>query len=316
VELLTWARRVNQQLAAAITGFDDATTPEGADELFELVQVIMKGRPGAFEVAMGGFDEHAPAAVAAAEARREVIERFYREPMNQREELAARLEAGEIGEEALPQDLLMLMARRLDPRWGDPDIAEREALFLLAAGVHTTSSSLIWTLREIFEWLADHPEKRERLTDEHFILRAAHEALRLHPVVPGFPRLATEPVTLAHGTHIDAGDVAVIRSGPASMEERVYGADADRFNPDREVPPGIYPHGLAFGTGPHMCYGMPIVMGTEGLDGSLVYLLKIVLEAGIEADPDHPLAPLAPTRGEFSDTRSSSELRVRFPVRS
>src|SRR3954468_3204194 len=193
VELLTWARRVNQQLAAAITGFDDATTPEGADELFELVQVMMKGRPGAFEVAMGGFDEHAPAAVAAAEARREVIDPFYREPMNQREELAARLEAGEIGEEALPQDLLMLMARRLDPRWGDPDIAEREALFLLAAGVHTTSSSLIWTLREIFEWLADHPEKRERLTDEHFILRAAHEALRLPPVVPGFPRLATEP---------------------------------------------------------------------------------------------------------------------------
>jgi cytochrome P450 len=313
-DLLRWARRVNQQLAAALVGFDAATTPAGADALFELVEVVMAGRPGAIQVTLGEFDEHAPAVQAALEARATLLERFYAEPMRRRRELAARHERGEIAEEDLPQDLLMLIAREADPDWADPALAEREALFLLVAGVHTTSSSLIWILRELFAWFDAHPEHRERVTDDVFLLGAVNEGLRLHPVVPGFARLATEDVELVEGTVVPKGAAAVIRSGQANLDRDVYGPDADTFDPDRAIPPGTYPHGFAFGTGPHMCYGMPIVMGAQGVDGSLVHLLRIVLAAGVQPDPDRPPEPIGPTRGVYADIRGHVAFPVVFPA--
>jgi hypothetical protein len=130
-------------------------------------------------------------------------------------------------------------------------------------------------------------------------MRCAHEALRLHPVVAGFPRRADADVELCAHTQLHKGDIAVIRSGPASVEPGVYGDDAATFNPYREVPAGHYPHGLAFGTGSHMCYGMPIVMGSEGLDGSLVYLTKILMTAGVGRDPKYAYPPLEESRGRF-----------------
>lgn len=302
MDLLAWARLVNQRLAAAITGFDDATSAEGAKELFELVDVVLKGRPGAFNVTMGQFDATTPEARAAIEARGAIIKRFYEPAIERRRTLVAKVAAGKLAETELPQDLLTLIAQGLEPAWDDPIMAERESIFLLSAGVHTTSMAMMWSLRELFLWLETHPEDLDRLSDVDFILRVAEESMRLHPVVPGFPRLATTDVDLSAGTHIPAGEIAVIRSGPASMEPAIYGEDADTFNPFRPVPAGVYNFGYAFGTGPHMCYGMPLVMGTGGLNGSLVYLLHAVLSAGVRPDPAHSVPSPAPLRGRYPDT--------------
>ena len=185
-------------------------------------------------------------------------------------------------------------------------MAERESIFLLSAGVHTTSMAMMWSLRELFLWLEEHPEDEARLTDSDFVLRVAEEAMRLHPVVPGFPRLATADIDLSAGTHVPRGEIAVIRSGPASMEPAIYGEDSDTFNPHRSVPAGVYNFGYAFGTGPHMCYGMPLVMGTGGLNGSLVYLLEasVASRSTARSGPHHAVARFAarpvPGRGRDS----------------
>jgi len=299
LEVYTWALRVNQQLAAAIVGFDEAKTPEGAGALAELIDASLRGFQSGFHAIFEPFDPEAPHNKAGIEAREEIVRRFYAPSLARREELVAEVAAGRLDEKELPSDLLTLIAQRAEAAWEDPGVAQREALFLLQAGVHTTSSSLVWTLRELFDWFDAHPEDHEKRTDEHFLMRSAHEALRLHPVVAGFPRRVDEDVELCAHTQLHQGDIAVIRSGPASVEPAVYGDDAGTFNPYREVPAGHYPHGLAFGAGSHMCYGMPIVMGSEGLDGSLVYLTKILMAAAVRRDPDHEYPPLEESRGRF-----------------
>jgi cytochrome P450 len=317
VEVYRWIRRVQMQLAAALVGFDEAREPEGAEELADLMTILMAGRPTQYEMTVVGHDEESAALKATVGARDEILERFFRPNLERRLELVRRLEAGEISEEDLPKDLTMLIARRADPAWEDPALAEREVLLLLAGSVHTTSSAVMWTLREIFAWLEEHPDEESRLEDDDFILGAAREALRLHPVAPASPRLAVEDVELKSGAEIPDGAIALIRSGFASTEPSIYGEDAMEFNPDREVPPGIYEFGFAFGTGSHMCYGLPIVMGTNGLDGSLGYMLKAMLGAGARPDPEAPMPPVGPTRGDYDDaTNHPPPFHVIFDVGS
>lgn len=286
IELVSWARRVSQQLAAAVTGYDEATTPEGADRLFELSQVMLKGRPNAMRVTMGQVDEQDPDFVAGLAAKRKIIETFHNPALQRRVELLERVRRGEMQEDELPIDFLMLAAQKIDPAWNDPAQVERDALLLLGASVHTTTNSVVWALQEIFLWLGEHPDQRDRLKDEQFVLRAAQEALRLHPVVAGFTRLATEDITLPSGEELKKGEMGVMRSGPASADPEAFGETARDFDPDREASKATSRFGLAFGMGKHMCFGMPLVMGSTGLDGSLVYFLKLLLEADVRPDEE------------------------------
>jgi cytochrome P450 len=304
--LTPWLRRMQTQFAAALVGLDRGTTPEGADELIGLVATMFDGRPTAYQMA-AGFDTGSDTLKASVAARDEIIERFYRDALARREDLAARCAAGEVSEDELPRDLLMLIAQRVDPAFDDPELAKREAIFLLSGGIHTTSTSLMWALRELFAWLEEHPEQEHRLTDPEFLLAAARETLRLHPIAPGYPRLATHDVTLRSGLRIPEGHVAMMKPVPAGSEPSVYGEDADRFNPDRNVAPGAYPFGFAFAMGPHMCFGQPLVMGKTGLDGSLVYQLKAMFDAGVRPDPEHPLPHVDGLRYAFGGTRGFHE---------
>lgn len=304
VNIRKWALRVNQQLAAALTGLDKGTTPDGAQELFELMEIVLRGRPQAFDVTLGTYDQSTPSAQAALIARDTIISEFYMPALRRRHAMT---------EEEMPQDLLSLIAKGADPAWKDPAMGQREALFLLAAAVHTTAASLVWVLRELFDWLISNPMLRHRLKETDFIVRATQEALRLHPVVPGFPRLATENVTLKGGTQIPQGSIAVLRSGPADIDEKVFGADAREFNPDRPIRPGVSRFALAFGMGTHMCFGMPMVMGTGGLDGTLIYVLKKLFDAGIEPDESQAVFDLKNTRGRFATNELGDNYAVKFP---
>ena len=305
VNIRKWALRVNQQLAAALTGLDKGTTPEGAQQLFELMEIVLRGRPQAFDVTLGTYDQDTPDARAALQARDTIIEEFYAPALERRAAMAP---------EEMPQDLLSLIAKGTDPAWTEPAMGQREALFLLAAAVHTTSASLIWVLREVFDWAAANPTQQQRLTDSDFIVRATQEALRLHPVVPGFPRLATQDVVLKGGTAIPEASIALLRSGPADTDPTVFGPDALEFNPDRQVRPGVNRFALAFGMGTHMCFGMPIVMGTGGMDGSLIYVLKKLFDAGIQPDESAEALDLRSTRGRFATNELGDSYMVKFPA--
>ena len=315
VQLVPFARRVNQQLAAALTGYDRATTPEGAEELQVLLDDWIRGKQSAFDNAFADFDEESEASRAGLRAIELIRDRFYLPAFERRERLLADVEAGELAREDLPSDLLMLMAQRLDPRWEDPGLRQRESVFVLGAGVRTSTFSLVWALEELFEWLDQHPEDRELVDDESFLLGVVNEALRLHPVTPGFVRRASEDVTLEHGTRIKAGELAVIHNGPAGVDPEVFGEDAAQFNPHRVVPKGTTPHAYAFGAGPHLCFGARIVMGHDGLDGSMLHFLRVLLRAGVEPDPGCPRIPLDGTRGVFNHG-GDEYCHVRFRVPS
>jgi len=311
-DLADWGKRVNQRLGAALVGLDDATTEAGADELLALTAEVSKIRPHSVEVVLYGFSADGDDVKEGLAARQKIIDRFFTPALDRREALVAEVNAGRLAKDELPQDLLTLMALGLDPAWEDRALAAREAFLLLGAASHTTSTVMQWTLKELFAWFGEHPEDLPLRTDRDFLLRASQEAMRLHPVVPGFTRGAMSDVTLSDGTEIPQGDVALIRSGPPSLDEQAYGEDADRFNPHREVASDVYPFGFAFGTGPHMCYGVPIVMGAKGLDGSLVHLIDILLSAGIEPDPDAPPPVLEGTRGQYVEQRQGYSFPVIF----
>ena len=315
MEVRSWGRRVNQQLAAALVGFDEAITPEGADELFALVETFILGYQGVLANAFEPYQVDGAVQQASLAARDEMVRRFYDPALARRRELVARVESGALAESELPQDLLTLVALGRESAWGDDALAKREAVFLLGAGVHTTANSLVWTLRELFVYFAEHPEAQERRTDEQFLLGAAREALRLHPVTPGFVRRVEQDVHLPSGVDLPAGALAVIRNGPASVDTSAYGPDAARFDPDRTVGRGKPAHGLAFGAGPHMCFGMPIVMGAEGLDGSLMYLLRLLMDAGVTPDPDAPAVDVAAARGVYDNANKTTPLNVLLPAR-
>lgn len=303
VDLVPWGRRVNFQLSAMLVGYDEAMTPEGADELYEVMEAAFKARPGARQVALGEFDPDSDQVRQGLKARQELIDRFYTPAITRRREWVAKVQAAEMDESELPQDMLTIVARGVHEDYDDPAIAERDALFLFAAAVDTTASSLVWVLQELFEWFEAHPEDRELTGDDEFLLGAVNEALRLHPVTPGHPRLAVEDVTLEGGTEIPAGAMAMILPHRANTDPEVWGPDAREYDPRRGPPaPGIKAHGFAFGGGPHMCWGAPLVMGSGGVDGSLVFLTRMLLEAGVRADPDGPKSPSGPeTRGEWAE---------------
>lgn len=285
IEVKGWVMRINQQLAAGLVGFDAAATPEGAADLFNLIGVVFKGYQSVFDNAFQtDFDPDGPAQQEARAARAEMIEKYFDPAYARRVELARQVAAGELAEDQMPQDYLTLVALKKDPAWEDLEVAKREAQFLLTAGVHTTSFMTAWTLRELFEYFKVNPDERSNDSDP-FLLGAAQEALRLHPVTKGFVRKAEDTLDLDGAPTIHAGDLVILENGPAGVETDVYGADAREFNPYREVPAGVPAMGMAFGAGPHMCFGMPLVMGKEGLDGSLIYLVRTLLNAGAELEP-------------------------------
>lgn len=313
LDLVPHARRVSQQLAAALVGFDKAVTPEGAAELHVLLADYAAGKQGALENSFKAFDETSEKSRKSVQAADEIRRRFYEPAYARRVELAEKFNCGEITEAELPSDLLMLMALRIDPAWEDAALRQREAVFVLGAGVRTSSFSLAWTLEELFAWLVKHPEDRAKVGDDEFLLNVVNESLRLHPVTPGFARRATAEVELQDGTQINDGQMVIIRNGPAGVDPAVYGEDAIDFNPHREVAKGTSAYGFAFGAGTHLCYGAPIVMGSAGIDGSLVYLLKKLMAAGVEPDPDKPRLDLASAHGKY-DGSADEYCYVRFPA--
>jgi cytochrome P450 len=313
MDLIHWSLRVNFRLAAALVGFDEGTSGQGAEDLLELFETVLRGRPNNLTVATGRLDRSAPEFLETLAARQEIRQRYFEPSMARRRDLVRAIAAGEAPDDALPLDLMSLMARELDPAWVDDETAYREALFLFNAGVHTSTLSLYWTLREVFLWLAENPGDRDRFTDEAFLLRFTQEALRVHPVTPGMPRRATAPVDLSDGTHIAPGEMVVIRSGPANLDPAAFGGDAAGFDVARRPPPQMQNYGYAFGDGPHKCFGLPIVMGAKGIDGSLLHLLGVLLAAGVEPDgDDSDLPPVTASRGEW--VLEPQEHRVRFPA--
>ncbi|MFI5046302.1 MAG: cytochrome P450 [Acidimicrobiia bacterium] len=126
------------------------------------------------------------------------------------------------------------------------DILDICYLFLIA-GLDTVSD----TLTCAYAFLATHPEHRRMIADDPSIIPAAvEELLRWEsPVTVGVPRVATCPVDLPTGVHVEVGTAVMPSYGAANVDPSVFDDPLDvRF--DRESNPHI-----AFGGGVHRCLG-------------------------------------------------------------
>jgi hypothetical protein len=112
--------------------------------------------------------------------------------------------------------------------------------------------------------------------------------------------------------------LVVVDLEAANREPSLWGADAQRFDPERRVPESSTPWGLSFGSGMHACIGMELdggvlaedAAGTE-LYGTVALLAGALLAAGARPDPDRP-----PTRDPASARLHYSSYPVLFGAQS
>lgn len=239
--------------------------------------------------------------VVRAEIRAALAEfdhRFFQPSKARREALLAQLRRGEIGEDALPRDILTVLLQHDDELQLSHDVLLKEIAFYLLAGAFTSIHSMTHSMHELFDWLERHPEDRARLaTDPLFLQRCVHESMRLHPSAPVATRRPTCPVHLPTGDAVSDGDRVLIDLIAANTDTSVYGADAAQYNPHRVVPKGKGTYGLSFGLGMHACLGRNLAAGANQQEaaadegrkhqfGTITLICRALLDAGARPDPD------------------------------
>lgn len=285
VDMVALVRRAFYQLAASLIGLRGVEDLEEAETLRRFSEPIGQAMRAYYvegdqaEILAGGLD-----------AKERFRERYFDPAYRYHEELIESVERGEREGSDLPHDFLTLVCQGVDEELSsDRELVLREALTdFINAGTFSSAYTLLHVLDELFDWFEAHPQDRELSTDPEFLYGAVAEGLRLHPVVPLLWRLAEEDVTLSSGLEIKRGDAVCVDVRPANRDVGVYGVGADTFDPRREPIKGVYQYGLSFGTGRHMCFGLPLILGSTGVNGSHVQLIKAFFEAGIARDPDSP----------------------------
>lgn len=218
---------------------------------------------------------------------------------------AARMERIRLGALTLDNadDLLSVLLLQQDALGLDDALIVREIAFFLESGSHTSSLSVAGTLTELFVWREQNPDRwsaisRDERTRKEFLQRCAHEAIRLHPVVPVLRRRTTEAIEIgAH--HFDADGVVFLDCVTANRDASVFGADADKFDPDRKLPDGVPLFGIGFGGGMHTCIGRVLAAGIETSSsrteppilGQVAQILEALVVRGVRPDPDRPPVP-------------------------
>jgi cytochrome P450 len=267
-DLIDLGYRVTMNLTADFAGVD--RTRGNADETEHLRRLVMTFSEGATLVHSTRDKEAVRAEVRAALG--EFDQAFYQRSAARRRDLLVQFARGAITEDALPRDVLTVLLRNEDRLELPHDLMLREIAFYLQAGSHSTANATTHAFHDLLVWGNAHPDDRDRIArDPLFLQRCVHESLRLHPASPVAWRRATCPVQVASNASAsmsesisaNTDDRVIIDLATANQDPSIFGADADRFNPHRELPPGVPPWGLTFGTGLHMCLG-------RDLDGGVV----------------------------------------------
>ncbi|MEE1760451.1 cytochrome P450 [Streptomyces sp. SP18BB07] len=174
-------------------------------------------------------------------------------------------------------DLLDRMLETSHPETGERLSAEnvrRQVITFLVAGHETTSGALSFALH----YLARHPDLAARARAEvdrvwgsavrpgyeqvarlRYVRRVLDEALRLWPTAPAFSREARADTVLGGIHPMRRGAWALVLTAMLHRDPGVWGANADRFDPDRFDAAAVRsraPHTFKpFGTGARACIG-------------------------------------------------------------
>jgi len=292
-DLVPLVRIMLHRISATVTGIDGVETPEETERFRLLIEKLAEAAAGQWTL-----KDRDALMKEGLEARHELIERFLRSSLVRRRELVRRFRTGEIRESDLPMDILTLICLHGDSGSVDPDedaYVWRECTLFMTAATQTTSHQLPHVVQHISDWIAAHPEDAHKVTDPAFLRLAVNESLRLHQTAPVKTRIAARTVTLKSGRVIPEGEMVALFAPNANLEPEIYGPDAARFNPYREVPKGAQPWGLTFGAGAHSCLGKNLVTGLfnradtkTGAEGTMVKILTILYTNGLRLDPQDP----------------------------
>ncbi len=223
---------------------------------------------------------------------------FLQPSIARRKALLDQFAAGTLSEDALPRDVLTVLIRDEDGLELPADVLLREMGFFLVAGAQTSIHALAHAMHEIFMWCKERPEERAKIeSDSWFLQRCIQESTRLHPASHEARRQPVCPVRLASDREVDKDDLVIISLIEANRDPKIFGEDADKFNPYREIPAGANLYGVSFGLGMHACIGRNLAEGVLPPDASetenrqlgvVTLIAKALLEHGARPDPDNP----------------------------
>ncbi|MEV6170629.1 cytochrome P450 [Streptomyces sp. NPDC051954] len=203
-------------------------------------------------------------------------------------------------------DLLDRMLETAHPETGErlsPENVRRQVITFLVAGHETTSGALSFALH----YLSRHPEVAARARAEvdrvwgdtetpgydqvaklRYVRRVLDESLRLWPTAPAYAREAREDTVLAGGHPMRRGAWALVLIPMVHREPEVWGADAERFDPDRFDTAAVRSrpaHAFKpFGTGARACIGRQFA-----LHEATLVLGLLLRRYELQADPEYRL---------------------------
>ncbi len=282
------------RISALVTGVDGVDTPERTERFLKLISILSAATTGSFST-----KPQAEMIGSGKDAVKALVDEYLRASLDRRIELVRRFRADEISKEDLPRDMLTALCLKDDLSRPDDDekipYVWRQCALFLTGSIKTTSHSLPHVFVHLDEWLREHPEDKEKLTDPEFLHKAAAESFRLHQTSPARFRAAAREVTLSTGRKVAKGEMVALHAPPANVQTEVFGEDARYFNPWRETPKGMQPWGMTFGLGVHSCLGRNLVTGImnrgddkHGTHGTAVRVMMALYGLGAELDPDNP----------------------------
>lgn len=300
-DLVELGYRVTMNLTADFAGIDrPAGDREETQQLLSLVKTFSEG-------ATLVHSTRDPDAVnrEVDQAMTLFDQQFLQPSRARRQQLIDDVAAGRRPAEALPRDVLTTLLNNTHRLPLSDAALRREIAFFLQAGAHSTANSTTHALHEIFTWLGDRPQQRQRLLDDPlFLQRCVHESLRLHPASPVAWRKAVAEVQLP-GQAVAAGERVIINLQSANRDAEVFGPQAAGFDPQRMLPANVWPFGLTFGYGTHACLGRDLDGGVvpkaqtkaaEHQLGVVTLFVQALLRAGARPLPDDPPTPDANTQ--------------------
>ncbi|MEU9207210.1 cytochrome P450 [Streptomyces sp. NPDC048415] len=174
-------------------------------------------------------------------------------------------------------DLLDRMLETVHPDTGErlaPENIRRQVITFLIAGHETTSGALSFALH----YLSRHPDVAARARAEidrvwgdtdrpgydqvaklRYVRRVLDESLRLWPTAPAFAREARQDTVLGGVHPMRQGAWALVLTSMLHRDPDVWGADAERFDPDRFDAKAVRARPAhtfkPFGTGARACIG-------------------------------------------------------------
>jgi cytochrome P450 len=277
-DLVGFSRSLFIELAAAFVGIQGVGTVETYAALSELVEPMHKGS------ILRWFPDQETVLADAMSALEVFREKYFIPSLRARRELVAAQSGVGGATPELPNDLMTLVALKTDPAWEDESLALRTVVFYMAGASNTHVRPLGHIVDELESWFVIHPADLGLRTDPGFLAGAISEALRLYGNTPALFRIATQDTVLPSGISVRSGQHLAIDTRLTGRDAETYGPDAGVFNPRRQVDPDTYAFGMAFGSGNHMCQGLPLVLGVEGIDGNLMHVLRALYGAGMRRD--------------------------------